>query len=107
MVIADSIELYQEVAGQLLNRHYGITLTDIGLQDAVWVRELIDEEIQPFLAITSCVKEKGLARIDISDRDGASIAVPLILRDETMIRLSLNGLPSRKLDRAARTCFGM
>ncbi len=77
---------FQEVANELLTKHFGIDINDTMLWDEDIVTEVIKAGFQPFQVVQENAEEAGLTRIDGDFWHGAA-AHPAITEQDQLAAL--------------------
>lgn len=81
---------YQTIAGKLLEKHYGITLNDTGLQEEKTINRLIFNDVRPYEAVNFEADENDLNRIDKTGSFGTPSQDQLTINDEKNIIESIS-----------------
>lgn len=82
-------QYFQQVAQELLNRHYGINLNDTDLSELQNVQYAIDEGLKPYQAVVNYAEARSLVRVDKTGFYGVPSTEPINESDEEMTILRL------------------
>ena len=65
-----TIERFQDIARELLKKHYGIGLSDTLLWDEDLIQQYLDQGTRPFEAVAEHAEETEIVRIDVTEAYG-------------------------------------
>ncbi len=82
-------QYFQQVAQELLSRHYGINLNDTDLSDPLNVQHAIDEGLKPYQAVVNYAEARSLIRVDKTGFYGVPSTDPINESDEKLVILRL------------------
>lgn len=77
-----NIQLFQKIAEQLLQKHYGLSINDTRLCEQDYLAVLVDGNCRPFEYINEHAKDCDLGRIDVEGGYGAPSKAMLTSNDE-------------------------
>jgi cytoskeleton-binding toxin CbtA-like protein len=77
-----NVSLFQQIADQLLQKHYGLSLNDTHLTEEKIVAECIGQRFRPYQVINEHAEESDLVRIDIEGFYGVPSHCSLSSQDE-------------------------
>lgn len=81
------VKLFQRISERLLEKHYGLSLSDTHLSDEKIVQECIDQGWRPFQVIAEHAEEADLERIDKQGDYGVPSKAAITAEDEEAVLL--------------------
>lgn len=97
-----NVGLFQHVADEMLQKHYGISVDDTHLGEEKIVSECIGQGFRPYQVINEHAEEADLVRIDIERDYGVPSHCSISLHDELNALSIIN--PIEILDDQPTTC---
>jgi len=86
-----NVQLFQQIAEQLLQKHFGLSLNDTRLSEPEYVKVLVDGNCRPVDYINEYAVDCDLARVDIEGFWGTPSHVPLTAEDEKIAMSLVSG----------------